>query len=74
MSGGLKGEISQALHADDGEKLKRWCVSIDIFAKKIFLSCHHPEMDEQRARNADMTTLSKTGAACGDTRCALFII
>ncbi len=65
LSGGLKGDIAKALEGSDHEKAEKLVAEYrDIFGPdNFFLEVQdHPEMDEQRARNADLFDLAaKTG-------------
>ncbi|MFA6604220.1 MAG: DNA polymerase III subunit alpha [Patescibacteria group bacterium] len=66
LSGGLKGDVCKALEALDWDKAVALVKEYrEIFGPdNFFLELQdHPELDEQRARNADLVRLSKeTGA------------
>lgn len=62
LSGGLKGEVNMALNAGDREKAIGFINEYrEIFgAENYFLELqHHPELDDQQARNAELIELSK---------------
>jgi DNA polymerase III subunit alpha len=66
LSGGLKGDIAKALESNDAAKAEALVKEYrEIFgADNFFLELQdHPELDEQRARNADLVKLAaRTGA------------
>jgi len=66
LSGGLKGDVAKALESNDVAKAEALVKEYrDIFGPdNFFLEVQdHQELDEQRARNADLIKLSeKTGA------------